>query len=190
MKYKGKTYIARKNGKIYKGLFTWKKNMYYANSKGQLRTKSGLFKYDGNRYYSRSGGKIYKNQMFTGGGKKYLAQNNGVIKIGYFTYKGKNYLTNDKGAIYTKKGIYDYNKKQYFVKSGGAMAKNEFVTLNDNHYYVGSDGAIVKKTFTYKKIKITPNSKTGIISLEDYWKVFPDEKPQEDKKAENQTNQE
>lgn len=66
------------------------------------------------------------------------------------------------------------------MKRGGAMAKNEFVTYNNNHYYVGSDGTIVKKTFKYKKISITPNSKTGIISLEDYWKVFPDEKPVRD----------
>lgn len=177
--YKKKSYIASPTGAIYKRIFTWKKNMYYANGKGVLRTRAGLFKYNGNRYYSKSGGKLYRDTMFTAGGKKYYAQANAAIKIGYFAYNGKYYLTNDTGAIYTKAGIYNYGGKQYYVKKGGAMAKNEFVTSGDNHYYVGADGAIVKKTFTYKGIRITPNSGTGVISLEDYWKVFPNEKPAE-----------
>lgn len=177
IKYKGKYYIARKNGAIYKRIFTWKKNMYYSSAKGVLRTKAGLFQYDGNRYYSRKGGKLYRNTLFSAGGKKYLANNDARIQYGYLTWQGKHYLTNDKGAIYTKEGKYTYNKVEYFVKKGGAMADKEFVTYNDDHYYINADGSIAKKAFTYKKIKITPNSKTGIISLEDYWKVFPDEKP-------------
>ncbi|MBQ6152039.1 MAG: hypothetical protein IJJ03_10355 [Mogibacterium sp.] len=185
VKYKGKYYIARKNGSIFTGLFTWKKAMYYASAKGVLRTKAGLFNYDGNSYYSRSGGKLYQNMLFKAGGKKYLAQSNAAIKIGYFTWQNKNYLTNDKGAIYTKTGIYTYNNTQYFVKKGGPMANYEFVTYKDNHYFVRANGAIEKKTFTYKGIKITPNSKTGIISLEDYWKVFPNEKPKEDDTTNN-----
>lgn len=188
--YKKKTYIAGKYGVICTKIFTWKKNKYYANSKGELRTKAGLFKYDGNRYYSKKGGILYRNTLFSAGGKKYLAQKDATIKIGYFTWKNNHYLTNDTGAIYTKEGIYRYNKTDYFVKSGGAMAKNEFVAYgkdssgNDIHYFVNSDGSIAKKKFTYtkggKKYTITPNSKTGKISLEDYWKVFPDEKPAEE----------
>lgn len=76
-----------------------------------LRTKAGLFKYDGNRYFAKKGGKLYRNALFTVRGKKYYAQNNAAIKIGFFTYKGKNYLTNATGAVYTKAGIYTYNKK-------------------------------------------------------------------------------
>ncbi len=178
VKYKGKTYIAGSNGAFAKGIFTWKKNLYYANSKSIIRTKAGVFTYNGNRYYSRKGGKLYKNKLFTAKKKKYLAQSDGTLKAGYFAWKGKYYLTNSKCQIYTKAGIYTYNNKQYFAKKGGAMANSEFVEYKGNNYYVGSDGAIVKKAFTYRGIRITPNSSTGVISLEEYWKVFPEKAPQ------------
>lgn len=183
--YKKKTYIAGTKGAFRTKIFTWKKNKYYANSKGEVRVKAGLFKYDGNRYYSKKGGILYKNTLFSAGGNKYLAQKDATIRIGYYNWKSKYYLTNEKGAIYTREGIYTYNKTQYYVKSGGAMANYEFVTLNDDHYFVNSDGSIAKSKFTYKKggkkYTITPNSRTGKISLEDYWKVFPEEKPEEEK---------
>jgi len=178
--YKGKTYVAGKYGYFRTKIFTYSGNKYYANSKGEVRTKAGKFKYNGERYYSKKGGILYKNQLFSADGKKYLAQKDATLKLGYFEWKGNYYLTNDKAAIYTTEGIYSYKNVQYFVKKGGAMGKNEFVEYKDKHYYCNSKGEIVKKTFTYKKIKITPNSKTGVISLEDYWKVFPDEKPSED----------
>lgn len=178
VKYKGKTYIAGSNGAFAKGIFTWKKNLYYANSKSIIRTKAGAFSYNGNRYYSRKGGKLYRNKLFTAKKKKYLAQSDGTLKAGYFAWKGKYYLTNSKCEIYTKAGIYTYNNKQYFAKKGGAMANSEFVEYKGNNYYVGSDGAIVKKAFTYKGIRITPNSSTGVISPEEYWKVFPEKAPQ------------
>ena len=178
VKYKGKTYIASSNGAFFKGIFTWKKNLYYASSKCVLRTKSGVFSYNGNRYASKKGGKLYRNKLFTLKGKKYLAQSDGKLMAGSFSWKGKLYLTNSKCAIITKAGLYTYGSHQYYVKKGGPLAVNQFVTYKGNHYYAGGDGAIVKKKFTYKGITITPNSQTGVISLEEYWKVFPNEAPQ------------
>lgn len=180
-KYKGKTYIAGSTGAFLKGVFIWKKNLYYASAKGVLRTKAGAFTYNGNRYYSRKGGKLYRNKLFTVGSKKYLAQIDGTLKAGLFAWGGKYYLTDAKCAVITKAGIYTYGSHQYYVKKGGPLAVSEFVTYKDNHYYAGSDGAIVKKAFTYKGVTITPNSQTGIIPLEEYWKVFPNEAPQETK---------
>lgn len=178
VKYKGKTYIAGSNGAFFKGIFTWKNNLYYASTKGVLRTKAGAFTYNGKRYYSRKGGKLYRNKFFTAKGKKYLAQNDGSLKAGAFAWKGKQYLTNANCAVITKAGIYTYGSHQYYVKKGGPLAVNEFVTYKGNHYYAGGDGAIVKKKFTYQGITITPDPQTGVISLEEYWKVFPNEAPQ------------
>lgn len=180
VKYKGKSYIASGNGAFFKGIFTWKKNLYYANTKCVLRTKAGVFSYNGSRYYSRKGGKLYKNTLFTGKGKKYLAQSDGKLKAGKFTWKNKMYITDAKCAVITKAGLVTYGNHQYYVKKGGALAVSQFVTYKDNHYYVGTDGAVVKTKFKYKGVTITPNSKTGVISLEEYWKAFPDEAPKED----------
>ena len=179
LKFKGKTYIAGVTGAFNKGIFGWKGSLYYASNKGVLRTKAGLFTYNGNRYYSRKGGKLYQNKLFTVKSKKYLAQLDGTLKAGIFTWKGKMYLTDAKCAVITKEGIYTYGNHQYYVKKGGTIAVSEFVTYKNNHYYAGSDGAIVKKTFTYYGVTINPNPQTGVIPLEEYWKVFPNEAPQE-----------
>lgn len=179
-KYKGKTYIAGITGILNKGVFSWKGSLYYANSKSVLRTKAGAFTYNGNRYYSKKGGKLYVNKLFTAKGKKYLAQSDGTLKAGHFTWGGKMYLTDSKCAVITKAGMYTYGGHQYYVKKGGPLAVNEFVTYKDNHYYAGADGAIVKKKFTYKGVTLNPNATTGVIPLEEYWQVFPNEAPQQD----------
>ena len=178
VKYKGKTYIAAKNGAIYRGIFTWKKNMYYASKKGVLRTKAGLFKYDGFRYYSRKGGKLYRNGIFKAGGKKYLAQSNGRIKIGFFSWKNKYYMTNGKGAIITKAGIYSYKNKLYYIQKGGVIARNDLFEHKDKYYYAGNDGALLRKAFKYKGYWWHPNSKTGEISLDEYVRLHPEAAPQ------------
>ena len=178
VKYKKKSYIASKNGVIYTGLFKWKGNLYFANNKAVLRTSKGLFTYDGKKYCTRKGGKIYRNTTFKVGGNKYSSDSNGVIKIGFYKSNGKYYLTNSKGVVITKEGIYQYNKKYYYISSGGVIPASKFVTFRDKHYYAGSDGALMTKKFKYKGITIRPSSK-GEISLEDYYKVFPDEAPKE-----------
>ena len=179
VKYKKKYYIASNTGAIYTRIFTWKKNIYYSNGKGVLRTKKGFITYDGKKYYVRKGGKIYKNKLFKVGGKKYLALSDGHIGAGLYIWKGNRYLTNAKGAIISTEGLYDFNGKTYYVKPGGVIPSATFVTYKDKHYYVGSEGTIVKSRFTYKRITITPNSRTGEISMEDYVKVFPDAAPKE-----------
>lgn len=178
-KYKGKTYIAGSDGAFRKGIFTWKKNLYYASSKGVLRTKAGLFTYNGIKYYSRKGGKLYRNKLFTAGKKKYLAQSDGSIRIGYFVWKNKFYLTDSKGAVFTKEGMYTYSGKLYYVKKGGPLAVNQFVKDNGNYYYTGSTGAVLKTPFKYNGLTITPNSHTGVVSPEDYYRLFPNEEPQQ-----------
>jgi len=181
VKWKGKSYIASKNGVIYRGLFTWKKNLYYANKKGVLRTKAGVITVDAHKYFVQKGGKIKRNALFTAYGKKYCANKYGRLLSGYFYWKGNYYLTNGKCVIITKQGLYSYSGRTYFVKAGGALASNEFVTNNEKHYYANYKGIVLKSKFTYKrngvKHTIHPNSKTGEIALDEYYKVFPEEAP-------------
>ena len=171
VKYKKKYYVAGKNGVIYKGLFIWKKNMYYANSKGVLRTKAGAFTYNGARYATNSSGKVYRDTKFTAGGKTYIAQKDGKLRTGHIKYNKKYYLTDSKGAVITKAGIYSYNKKSYYVKKGGALLVSDFFEYKDKYYYAGSDGAILKTTFKAKGYTWHPNSKTGEISVDEYSRI-------------------
>ena len=181
VKWKGKSYIASKNGAIYTGLFTWKKNMYYANSKGVLRKKAGVITYDAYKYYVQKGGKVKKNTLFTAKGKKYCAGKDGKLLEGYFNWKGGYYLTNAKSVIITKQGLYSYRNNYYFVGKGGKLAAEKFVEWKDKFYYANSKGVIVRSKFTYRrngtKYTLHPSSKTGEISSDEYYKVFPEKAP-------------
>lgn len=172
-KYKGKYYISAKSGVIYRGLFKWKKNYYYADSKGKLRTKRGVFTYNGNRYGTKKGGKIYKNASFRVNGKTYRSNKDGTIITGYYKWKGNYYLADSKGAVITKEGIYSYKSKLYYIRSGGVIPTNTFITFRDKYYYAGSGGVIATKNFKYKGYTMHPNSKTGQIPEDDYFKAFP-----------------
>ena len=183
VKWKGKSYIASKNGVIYRGLFKWKKNMYYANNKGVLRTKAGVITYDAYKYYVKKGGKIKKNSLFTAKGKKYCAGKDGKLLEGYINWKGNYYLTNAKCVIITKQGLYAYRKNIYFVGKGGKLATERFIEWKDKFYYANSKGEILRSKFTYRrngtKYTLHPNSK-GEISSEEYYKVFPEKAPKPD----------
>ena len=184
VKYRGKTYIASKSSALYRGIFKWKRNLYYANSKGVVRTKAGVITVDAEKYYVRKGGKIRRDALFTARGKKYCADEDGTLMYGHFRWGGSYYLTNDKCVIYTRKGIYSFNGRSYFVEKGGRLGDQEFEELNDKYYYANNKGEVVKSKFTYKrngkKYSIHPNSKTGVITAEEYYSVYPEKAPKED----------
>lgn len=184
VKWKGKRYIASKSGVIYTGLFTWKKNMYYANNKGVLKTKAGVITVDAHKYYVQKSGKIKKNSLFTAKGKKYCAGKDGMLLEGYFYWKGNYYLTNAKSVIITKQGLYAYRKNIYFVGKGGKLAAERFIEWKDKFYYANSKGEILRSKFTYRRngtrYTLHPSSKTGEISSDEYYKVFPEKAPKPD----------
>lgn len=174
-KYKKKTYVAGKDGAFKTGVFKWKGAMYYASKKGVVRTKAGMVTYKNYSYYVRSGGKIYKNTQFKAGGKTYLADSKGHLVSGIYKWKGKYYYADASYAVRRTAGIIKVKGKYYYNKKGGGLAKNKFVKYNDAYYYAGSDAVIKTSTFTYKGITITPSS-SGVVSEDDYYRVFPEKK--------------
>ena len=74
------------------------------------------------------------------------------------------------------------------MKTGGALASNEIVKYNKKYYYVGRDGIIVTASFRFNGVYVTPNSITGEISKDDYYRIYPDKKPKEKKQEENNTD--
>jgi len=190
VKYKGKSYIASKSSALYRGLFKWKKNLYYANDKAVLRTKAGVITVDAHKYYVRKGGKIKKNSVFTAKGKKYCADKDGRLLSGYFNWKGNYYLTNGKCVIITKQGLYSYQKHIYFVGKGGKLATSSFIEWKNKFYYANNKGEILRSKFTYKrngtKYTLHPSSKTGEIASDEYYKVFPEKAPKEDNNGDAQ----
>lgn len=175
--YKNKKYAANKwhsiNGKIYyfgsdsyarTGWFTYKKNTYYADTKGVVYVSRWLTQ-NGKKYYLKSNGIraektwITKNgksyyfdtkgvmavrRQVSSGGKYYYVGSDGVKKVNcWVTVKDKKYFFGKNGVRYQGKWIKYKGKYYYFNKKNGVMATNSWV----GDYYVGSDGA--RKTNCY-----------------------------------------
>ena len=47
---------------------------------------------------------------------------------------------------------------------------------------------IVTTSFRFNGVYVTPNSRTGEISKEDYYRIYPEKKPKEKKPEEDNTN--
>ena len=94
------------------GFFHVDSKMYYANSKGKVRTTKGWMKYDGNWYYSDAEGVFYRS-----------------VKL---NIKGTDYYFNAKG-IWSEEGVYEYytgiiNDTSYAMVNGRRYHMDE----NDN----------------------------------------------------------
>lgn len=98
-KYKGHKYRAKKNGKIRTGVYKWKKNLWYANHYGTVRTKKGIVRWKGNKYYVSKGGKLKTNWFYKESAKKiYFFKKSGKMAKKSFKYRGMKIKPNKKNG--------------------------------------------------------------------------------------------
>ena len=171
-KSSGNYYIASSNGNVYKGLFKWKKTLYYASSKGILKAKSGIVTVKDYDYFVAAGGKVYVNRMITSNGKKYCADSNGRLRKGVFKFNGKYYFAETDHTIRTAAKVFKYGGKYYYNKKGGGLARNRFVEYKEQHYYAGDTAALLTTTFNMKGVTFHPAS-NGVLPEEEYRKLYP-----------------
>lgn len=182
-KYKGKNYIAGKDGTIFTGLFTWKGTLYYANERGALNSTAAIITHNGYDYFVAGNGVVTVNKVFSWKGKLYGADEKGHLQDGIFKKGSKYYYADTNHVIRTAEQILQYKGYYYFNKKGGGLARNEWVNYNNKHYYAGDDAAFKTKTFSKSGVTFNPSS-TGEISDEEYKKLFPD--PAEDEASEEE----
>ena len=181
-KYKGNLYIANKYGNIYTGMFTWKGTLYYASDKGVLKNNAGIIEYEGHDYLVKGGGVVAVNQLSRYNGKLYASDSNGYLETGLFKRGNTYYYADNNHVVDTAQEIITYRGSYYYNKSGGGLARNEWVNVGDKHYYAGDNAAFRTSRFTISGVTFNPSS-TGSISDEEYKKLFPD--PAEDEANDN-----
>ncbi len=173
VKYKGNFYIANKYGTIKTGLFKWKGDLYYASDKGVLKSKAGIIQYQGNDYFVWGGGVVAVSKMFYWGGKLYAADENGHLLTGLFRKGNSYYFADADHSVRTSEGVLTNNGSYYYNKKGGGLARNQWVEYGGKHYYAGDNAAFRTGTFTISGVTFHA-SNTGVISDEEYKKLFPD----------------
>lgn len=160
--YKGKSYIAKKNGTFRTGLFKWHKVLYYANSNGELKSTAGIVKVNGKRYYVAAGGVVCVNQRIWSNGNLYIADVDGHLLSGFFdwggashyaesnycvyynqrfTVNGKTYIADSYGNIRT--GVFKFGGQYYHSDSSGVLnTRAGIVYYGGKYYYNNSGGGI------------------------------------------------
>ena len=176
-KYKNHYYIASSTGTIKTGLFTWHKTLYYANAKGVLQSSAGMVTYNGYDYFVFGGGEVAVSKMFYWKGKLYAADGNGHLLTGLFKKGNTYYYADADHSVRTSEEIFKYKNSYYYNKKGGGLARNQWVEYGGKHYYAGDNAALRTSQFTISGVTFHPSS-SGVISDEEYKKLFPD--PAED----------
>ena len=169
LKLNGKQYKAYSNGRIGTGVFKYGTVAhFYADKNGVVRTKAGFITYGGKRYYITSGGKgkLQVNSLFKVSGYTYKAYTDGhlatgVFKVGSYYY----YASPSNYRIKTTKGFITYNKKRYYVASGGKIYTSKFFTVDGDKYYASATGAIKTGTFKVSGQSYTTVSNGRITNL-------------------------
>lgn len=172
-RYKKKVYIAGSNGVLKTGMFSWRGTKYYANSKGMLKSEAGMIEYEGNDYFVWGGGEVAVNKMFYWNGKLYAADGEGHLLTGLFKRGNTYYFADADHSVRTSEEIFKYKNNYYFNKRGGGLARNEWVDFGGKHYYAGDNAAFRVSAFTISGVTFHP-ANNGVISDEEYKKLFPD----------------
>ncbi|MBQ2677890.1 MAG: L,D-transpeptidase family protein [Firmicutes bacterium] len=88
-----------------------------------------------------------KDTIFTYGGDRYYADENGVIAKSKWVEKGGN---------------------KFYAGPDGAFMHNQFISFGNSYYYLNTSGAVMKTPFVMNGYTVTPNPQTGVISKKDY----------------------
>ena len=166
---RGVKYHLQSDGAFMTGMHKWGDALYYANSKGELRTVKGFFTVNGNSYFSQLGGKLLAAMTFTVNGQPYHALSNGAIVKGVHKW-GSYYYYSDPatGKIRTTAGFVKWNNKLYYVLSGGKLITGRVYTVKGVYYEADATGASVKLDAINKLLSIM-RAQVGTATGKKYW---------------------
>lgn len=143
IEFKGQSYYAGKDGKIYiKRWLTSGKAKYFFQKTGICAKKKWL-KISGKYYYFKSNGKMARNQMVTTKNQTFYVNKNGQRILSIWLNKdGKRYYFNKSGVRIENQWVKS-GGKFYYLGKDGAMLVNQWV----GDYYVGKNGTRMKNCY-------------------------------------------
>ena len=149
----GRWYYFGADGKMLKSTVT--PDGYLVDIEGMLVSPGWSYQ-GGKWYYAESGGKVFRGDWKKIGGVWYAFHDNGVM----YSHKWSgNYFLKSDGAMADNEWVFDRNYNSWFyIKPGGAYARNEW----KDDYYLKGGGYMAKSEFIYD-----PNYKATYYLKED-----------------------
>ena len=132
---------------------TWVNDKYYVDENGK-KQKNYWLSYQSNMYYLGEDGEYYGDGIYDINGNLFSFTKNGALETNKIV-KDKNNSTlkiaDEKGFIITNEQSYEFNQKEYYIKSGGNLAQNEWVNVNGIDKYFDNNGERVIYNFAIAK---------------------------------------
>lgn len=138
----GRWYYFGTDGKMLKSTVT--PDGYLVDIEGMLVSPGWSYQ-GGKWYYALSGGKVFRGDWKKIGGVWYAFHDNGVM----YSHKWSgNYFLKSDGAMADNEWVFDRNYNSWFyIKPGGAYARNEW----KDDYYLKGGGYMAKSEFIYDR---------------------------------------
>ena len=138
----GRWYYFGADGKMLKSTVT--PDGYLVDIEGMLVSPGWSYQ-GGKWYYALSGGKVFRGDWKKIGGVWYAFHDNGVM---YSHEWSGNYFLKSDGAMADNEWVFDRNYNSWFyIKPGGAYARNEW----KDDYYLKGGGYMAKSEFIYDR---------------------------------------
>ena len=138
----GRWYYFGADGKMLKSTVT--PDGYLVDIEGMLVSPGWSYQ-GGKWYYALSGGKVFRGDWKKIGGVWYAFHNDGVM---YSHEWSGNYFLKSDGAMADNEWVFDRNYNSWFyIKPGGAYARNEW----KDDYYLKGGGYMAKSEFIYDR---------------------------------------
>ena len=147
---------------------------------GDIVQKAGFYKdFDGRMYYVRKGviginrWTIIQKKTFKVSGKYYRAGSSGAIKTGVYKWGGKYYYSKPSTGQWIKKEkIVKWNKKKYYIQSGGVIFTDGIFSFENIPYKADAKGRLKEIAIPdgggNAVIKIA-KEQVGIMTGKTYW---------------------
>ena len=138
----GRWYYFGADGKMLKSTVT--PDGYLVDIEGMLVSPGWSYQ-GGKWYYALSGGKVFRGDWKKIGGVWYAFHDNGVM---YSHEWSGNYFLKSDGAMADNEWVFDRNYNSWFyIKPGGTYARNEW----KDDYYLKGGGYMAKSEFIYDR---------------------------------------
>ena len=138
----GRWYYFGADGKMLKSTVT--PDGYLVDIEGMLVSPGWSYQ-GGKWYYALSGGKVFRGDWKKIGGVWYAFHDNGVM---YSHEWSGNYFLKSDGAMADNEWVFDRNYNSWFyIKPGGAYGRNEW----KDDYYLKGGGYMAKSEFIYDR---------------------------------------
>ncbi len=167
-----KKYMATETGALKTGFFEESGTKYYANSKGEIITKTGFLVVNGKTYYIQKGGAIFWGHTFTVNGKTYKAYGDGRLGTGLFKYGSYYYYADGTGAVKTTAGLITLNGKKYYVQKGGKIAASTTITTGGTTYKADASGVLTAQKTSGTELMKIAQKEVGTKTGKKYWEAY------------------